>query len=187
MSCINWKLKWDFPKKFTWKNSCFSRSQLVFDQYPGAALHQTNAANLMLKTVKNNHDHTPSVHHENKLKFHTYIFFVYSTYSPVNRRPERAKRPTTIHLLPTHTKLIMSDSSVLIWCANFISKLHRLEETLLWQNGWTAWSSTPTWFYCQRAAVLCVHWNVDAHVHNPTDRCRDEHNVSVHMGCFNRS
>lgn len=95
----------------------------------------TKAVALMLEAVENNHDHIPSVHHENKLKIHTYIFFVYSVCFPVNRRPEQAKQPTTIHPLPTYTKMIMSDSSVLICCANFTSKLHRLEETSLWQNG----------------------------------------------------
>lgn len=76
--------------------------------------------------------HTPSIQRDNKLQLHAYILSVYSSCSAVNRRPERAERPTTNRLLPTYTKLIMSDSSVLICAANFIRKLHRLEETSPW-------------------------------------------------------
>lgn len=122
----------------------------------------------------------------------TFISFVYSISIPANSRPTQAKQPTTAHLLPTYTKLIMSDSSVLICCANFISKLHSLEESSLWQNGWAAWSLTPTWSHCQRCAMSCEHWYVDAlfkwssviSSQLKEKHCKEIHNTTVYMSCF---
>lgn len=43
-----------------------------------------------------------------------------------SKQKNMSKQLTTLFLLPTRTKLLMSDSSVLICCANFIGELRRL-------------------------------------------------------------
>lgn len=141
------------------------------------------------KLAENNHDHIPSVQHENKLKFHTYIFFAYSICFTVNGRPEQAKHPTTTHLLPTYTKLIMSDSSVLICCANFIGELHKAWRNLAMAvcvNSMQLNSDTvtPSKSCCVACAQKCRR--PSAH-HNPTDHWMEEYDTSVHLGCFNSS
>lgn len=55
----------------------------------------------------------------------THIFLVDRIFISVNRNYEQAT-DNTAPAANTHTKLLMSDSSVLICGANFIRELHRL-------------------------------------------------------------
>lgn len=117
-----------------------------------------------------------------------HIFCVFTAFEfPAKSRPAEAAHPTTTHLLPTYTRLIMSDSSVLNCCANFISKLHSLEESSPWQGGWAAWSSTPTWWHCQRRAMSCaqIRWRpFQAKICHLSPIKGKNTNTSASMRCF---
>lgn len=78
-------------------------------------------------TRQKNNPHWITSIYLKKSNYHTHVPKIHF---PVKERPEQAKQPTTSQRLPTYTKLIMSDSSSLICCTNFIGKLHRLEENL---------------------------------------------------------
>lgn len=76
--------------------------------------------------TKNNPHWITSIYLKKGNITHTFPKFTFLLKKDLSKQ----RSTTTSQLLPTHTKLIMSDSSSLICCANFIGKLHRLEENL---------------------------------------------------------
>lgn len=70
-------------------------------------------------------------HHRVNKHEPSHIFLVDRNFFSINRKYEQA----TPLPPPTYTKLLMSDSSVLICCANFIGELHRLYKHLS-EKGW---------------------------------------------------
>lgn len=59
----------------------------------------------------------------------------------------------------------MSDSSVLICCANFTTKIHELEKNLGMAEWVNSMKLNTSMVALSKAAVLCMHWRVDAQVH----------------------